>query len=76
MNRKEMIERTARIICKNKLADCLCKSPSHYACTAYNKARDIVNILVPEGSVLIKQEEYNKLKNYKEIINIMKEIDE
>lgn len=53
MNRNEMIERTARIICENKLADCLCKGPSHYVCTNYSKARNIVNMLVPEGSVVL-----------------------
>ena len=60
MNRKEIIERTARIICENKLADCLCKGPSHYACTAYNKARDIVNMLVQKVSGEILDEVGNK----------------
>ena len=44
-NKEKMIKRIARIICECDELDCLCPDPQRFACTSYNKARDIVNII-------------------------------
>lgn len=57
IDRDKMIERIARIICENGTVDCFCPDPQRVACTSYNKARDILNELIPEGAVVFTKED-------------------
>lgn len=57
MDRDKMIEKIARIICENGIMDCLCPYPQRVACTPYNKARDILNEIIPDGAVVLTKEE-------------------
>lgn len=57
IDRDKMIEKIARVICENGTVDCFCPYPQRVACTSYNKARDILNELIPEGAVVLTREE-------------------
>lgn len=56
MERDKMIEKIARIICENGAVDCFCPESERVACTTYNKARDILNELIPEEAIVLTQE--------------------
>ena len=69
MDREEMIEKVARIICEHKtLDDCSCPDPQRVACTAYNKARDILTSIIPDGAVVLTREELKKEVTFYEVI--------
>lgn len=82
MDREEMIEKIARIICEHQtIDDCSCPDPQRVACTAYNKAKDILTSIIPDGAVVLTREEMEttdkipqKIKGfYKWFIEIEKE---
>ena len=57
MEREKMIEKIARIICENGTVDCFCPEPQRVACTAYNKARDILTSIIPDGAFVLTREQ-------------------
>lgn len=61
IDREKEIEKIARVICDNGAVDCFCPEEERAACAAYNKARDILNELIPEGAVVLTREELDKL---------------